>query len=234
MKDPDYAAKYPRHSGNVLKMAKQAVDARHLAQRKGSYLGGTFEPEANAIGGEIGYSYYLEPWLEQQIALAGLYSDDLHDAYIGGKLGYRVQSPSRVAPFVGLGGFAGLFHKGTPYDTLYVVGAAVSDDPDYHYDHDPGDDGLHPMLAVYPEVGVHFWLNEKFRLTASGSYHISTEGRKFDYYLFNFGISRMTVPDRTADPAPDAVDHQRPVTPAADEVPRYDESNARTPMPVFD
>ena len=42
------------------------------------------------------------------------------------------------------------------------------------------------MGSVYPEAGVHLWLNKKFRLTFNAAYHYSTLGRDSDY--FGYGI----------------------------------------------
>jgi len=49
---------------------------------------------------------------------------------------------------------------------------------------------VHEMMGtIYPEVGVHLWLNKKFRLTFNAAYHYSTLGRDSDYFGYgvNFG-----------------------------------------------
>lgn len=193
MDDPDYADKYPEHSGNVLQMAKQAVDARHLSAKRGDYIAGMLDARGSAGGLQTGGFFYACPWLEQQVALEMLYCDDLHDLFVGGKYGVRAQLPTRLAPFVGVGGFAGLFHKGTPHDAEWIV--LEDDDHRGHFPNekriDPGDDGLHPLFAVYPEVGVHFWLTGKHRLTASAAYYLTTEGRSHDYLLIGASFSRL-------------------------------------------
>jgi len=37
------------------------------------------------------------------------------------------------------------------------------------------------LLACEPEAGIHFWLNERFRLSAFARYTVTSEGRDFDY-----------------------------------------------------
>lgn len=189
-KDPDYAEKYSRHSDDPLQMAKQAMDARHLEKKSGMFYAANVQPHPSAVGAEVGSFTYLKPWLEEQLAIAGLFSDDLDDVFVGGKVAARIQSPSRVAPFVGVGGFAGLFHKGTAHDFAWLM----LHDPD-HRDWNPGDDGLHPMFAVYPEAGIHWWLDSEVRLTASLSYYITTEGRDHDYLFLTFAVSQLKLDD---------------------------------------
>ena len=193
MRDQDYARKYPEPTNNIFQRAKQALDGRHLDMKDGSFLAGGVSPDGQAVWADIGAMHYPEAWTESYLAFSGLYSDDLHDAFFGGKLGTRIQSPSRIAPFVGVGGFAGLFHKGSAGDALWL---ALQDDDDCDCndpDWGPGDDGLHPMFAVYPEAGIHYWLNSDTRLSASISYMVSTEGRDYDYLLLGFSLTSLDL-----------------------------------------
>jgi hypothetical protein len=188
LRDGDYARKYPDRTNNILTKAKQSVDARHLLQKDGTFVAGGVHRDAQAYYADLGMFHYPRSWYERYIALTGLYSDDLHDAFVGGKLGYRVQPPARLAPFVGAGGFVGAFHKGSIYDGLWwATHDEDGDSPNWN----PGDDGLHPMFAVYPEAGVHYWLNSRTRVTASLSYMVTSEGRDFDYLLIGLGFSRI-------------------------------------------
>jgi hypothetical protein len=188
LRDEDYARRYPDRTNNILTKAAQAIDARHLFRKDGAFVAGGIHRDAQAYHGDLGVFLYPRSWYEQYAALTGLYSDDLHDAYVGGKVGCRIQPPTRLAPFVGVGGFAGAFHKGSFYDALWW---AAHDEDGNPPDWNPGDDGLHPMFAVYPEAGVHYWLSSRTRVTASLSYLISSEGRDFDYLLIGLGISRI-------------------------------------------
>lgn len=50
----------------------------------------------------------------------------------------------------------------------------------------PIDDPSHEiggLAAIYPEVGVHLWLDGRFRLTTFGRYLVTSEGREFDDWL---------------------------------------------------
>lgn len=40
-RDADYAQQYPRHTDNVAKTVKQAIDARHVRGKRGYYIAGT-------------------------------------------------------------------------------------------------------------------------------------------------------------------------------------------------
>jgi hypothetical protein len=213
LRDPDYARKYPKSGGGIGKRIKQAVDARHLDMKDGGFVAGGSSQDGQAVWADFGMMHYREPWKESYLAFSGLYSDDLHDAFFGGKLGTRIQSPSRLAPFAGVGGFAGLFHKGTAHDALWFTQHEDEDDDEgFFFDDDcdcdesewdPGDDGLHPMFAVYPEVGIHYWLNSDTRISASLSYLVSTEGRDYDYLLLGISFSWLDLdepPNEFLDP----------------------------------
>ncbi len=77
--------------------------------------------------------------------------------YFGLDLGVRSNLAWRVSPFVGAGTFIELF----------------SDDLD----------NLLSLYTIYPEAGIHLWLTESVRLTASSRYHISSWGRDSDRQL---------------------------------------------------
>ncbi len=187
LRDGDYAHKYPQRTNNLLTKTKQAIDARHLFEKSGSFVAGGVHRDGQAYFADVGVLHYPRSWYEQYAALTGLYSDDLHDAFLGGKVGCRVQAPARLAPFAGVGGFVGAFHKGSVHDALWWAAHDEDTTPDWM----PGDDGLHPMFAVSPEAGVHYWLSTRTRVTASLSYMVTSEGRDFDYLLFGLGFARI-------------------------------------------
>ena len=47
------------------------------------------------------------------------------------------------------------------------------------------------LAALYPEAGVHFWANERIRITGSAAYYITTEGRAHDFWFYSVGVSLM-------------------------------------------
>lgn len=48
------------------------------------------------------------------------------------------------------------------------------------------------FASVYPEVGTHFWLNGKTRLTASAQYHLTTAGRDDDFLFVGLSIGFLS------------------------------------------
>jgi len=179
LSDPAYRAKYPEWKADDYALqAKQAVDARHIAGGTGVYLGGAWQSDPAIGGGEIGLFGYPTSWLETRGSL-GLVADDSSDQTVGGlNLGLRAQAPSRLAPFAGLGVFGG-YSERTEY-------------PPCGCEPETTVDGA--LAAVYPELGVHFWLSPRLRLTASASYFISTEGRDHDAWLFGFNVGWLNRP----------------------------------------
>jgi len=102
---------------------------------------------------------------------------------VGLDLGARVQVPSRLAPFVGTGGTVG-FSAFDLIDTFQeddgFENNAFEDDTDWD-----------AFAAVYPEVGVHFWTNGRYRFTVFGRYLISTSGRRNDGWLIGGQLLRF-------------------------------------------
>ena len=86
-----------------------------------------------------------------------------------------------MAPFVGVGGSAGILLQ----DAVPLIIDTALDDTDDQYDssHDNSSDTVDGLAAIYPEVGAHFWINGQIRLTAFGRYWVTSEGRDFDDWL---------------------------------------------------
>ena len=112
LKDPDYAAKYDQRPEllDIPLQAKQASDARHLAGKGGTFYGGAGQSDPFAGGLEVGGFSYPTSWLEGRASLALLASSAGENLFYGLNLGIRAQSPTRLAPFVGvgIGGFQGV------------------------------------------------------------------------------------------------------------------------------
>lgn len=197
--DPVYREKYdrPYESGNKIpRMIKQSVDARHVKDRDGMSLGFAAASDPTHVGGEIGWFGYSEPWMESRVSLAGLFSDP-GDAFFGGvNAGFRLQSPSRVAPFVGLGTFVGL----TDRDVIADNDGRDNNDNRVIDERGELDDKTDGFISIYPELGVHAWLTSKCRITGSVSYHISSEGRDNDFVFFGVSFSWMDAPESAPTP----------------------------------
>lgn len=184
MNDPVYADKYASGAdkSDLLGKAKQAVDARHAEGLGGIYLsgGGQYQAEADEpfVGAELGVESYATSWLTGRAALATYIGDE--EGYLGLDVGMRFQTPTRVAPFVGIGVFQGLSRQ----VELADWDGLDNDDDGLTDERGEKKSGIDDWLgAVYPEVGAHFWLNNNWRLTTYGRYFVTSEGRAHDDWL---------------------------------------------------
>ncbi len=191
MDDPVYAAKYAKGAdrSDLLGKAKQALDARHTGGLDGIYLSGGMQYQAEAdklfLGAELGCERYATSWLSGRASLAAAFGDN--EGYLGLDTGLRLQTPTRIAPFVGVGMFHGISQGVELADS-----DGLDNDDDFFID-EPGEEetGIDDWLSVvYPEVGIHFWLSGRWRLTAYGRYFVTTEGRAHDDWLVG---SQLTV-----------------------------------------
>ncbi len=175
MDDPDYEAKYsaPYGDDKIPRMAKQAVDARHVGGKSGIYVQAAGQTEPFNLGGEIGGFHYLSPCIEGRVGLQGLASTNARGFFGGLNTGVRLQSPTRLAPFAGVGGFAGV----TDFweDTENCCPHCRSD--------------TRGIAGVYPELGLHYWLNGRSRLSLSGNYLVTTEGRRDDFWYYGVTLA---------------------------------------------
>lgn len=187
LKDPDYAAKYdePPELLEVGQQAKQAVDARFVEGKGGWYIAGAGHADPDAAGGEIGVFGYPTSWLSANAGLAVLGGTGADDVFVGLNTALRVQAPSRFSPFAGVG----MFHGYSEHEML-------ARDDFIDNDHDGSIDELGEVTteygwlsAVYPEVGAYYWLNSSVRLSASGAYYVTTEGRDSDFWFYGASLS---------------------------------------------
>jgi hypothetical protein len=190
LKDPDYAAKYDEAPDplDVGAQAKQAVDARFVEGKGGWYLGGAGHIDPNALGGEIGIFGYPKSWLAANAGLAVLGGTGADDVFFGVNSALRVQSPSRFSPFAGIGMFHGHSELQVPASDDFI-----DNDSDGSVDERGETNSEYGWLsAVYPEVGVHYWMNSSVRFTASGAYYVTTEGRASDFWFYGASFSFLS------------------------------------------
>jgi hypothetical protein len=184
MDDIQYAAKYAdgAEPGDLFGKAKQAIDARHVEGLGGLYIGGvgqfSDDQDKPMFGGEIGYEFYPKSYFSHRMGAMFLFNGDL--PYIGFDLGARLQSPTRFAPFVGLGTFQGI---------LPSQESAIDDR------HDNDDDGIVDeadetewtidsyTASIYPEFGAHLWINGSGRATVYTRYLVTSAGRDQDQWV---------------------------------------------------
>ena len=176
---------------DVPRQVKQATDARFVKGKVGTYGGGGWQDSPKTAGGELGVFGYPTSWMEWRGGLACLGGTEEQDFFGGVNIGARVQTSSRLAPFVGTGVFCG-------YSKVIVDATTdgVDNDNDAIIDEfgETEKDINNVLLAVYPEVGLHWWVDSRWRVTGSAGYYVTTEGREHDFWLYSFGISMLTTP----------------------------------------
>lgn len=184
----DYAKKYSQHSDNVVQMGKQAIDARHVAGDGGHYAGVAARGDSPfALGAQVGQFVYppgLNGAVETRVGLAGLVAEGDRPVTGGIELGARVQSPTRLAPFVGVGVYGGLvpeFNIGSGHDS------------DGYFDGDDGHD-TKGVAALVPEAGAHFWITPQWRLTASAAYYVTSNNDESAFPTVAISLAYLDAP----------------------------------------
>ena len=146
-------------------------------------IGGQTEPAAIGVGlGAYNYNYR---YLTTRMAMYVLGSESVDNVFLGADAGIRMELGTQVSPFVGLGGYYG-YHT----DQVPAENDNLDNDGDGQVDEDGEKDARidRSMASIYPEAGLHVWIDHTNRLTLSGKYHLTTEGRDSDFWLFCFGI----------------------------------------------
>jgi hypothetical protein len=192
MEDEDYAAKYG-HSyekkGKWRRMAKQSIDARFVDGKSGLHVGAVARGHPFYVGGEIGLFRYFTSYLSGRISFAGLASESDAHWSKGADVGLRVQSPSRISPYAGVGAFAGSWEEKVSapsgFGTIKKSGG---------------------IGAVYPEVGAHVWLNGEMRLTAGARYYVTSGDRRNDAWVYGLSLAFLIGPtEPRGEPSPPVV-----------------------------
>lgn len=190
MDDPEYAAKYGEGAKktDIPGKVKQAADARFQSGTSGMFVsGGAYtRPDADkALAAiDIGVETYATSYLTARGSLMLVGGQD--DVFTGLDLGLRLQSPTRLAPFAGLGTFAGYAREVVPAEDDWI-----DNDDDGFIDEDGEDKKRFSgfLASVYPEVGAHFWWTPNIRLTTFSRYMVTTEGRATDDWLVGGGLA---------------------------------------------
>jgi hypothetical protein len=214
MKDPDYQEKYGGEydsRGKVPRMVKQAIDARHVEGKSGvafSAGGGGVGDQPLGVMAQLGGMQYATSSVEIHGGLVGLLSADFDDTtqegsgyWLGGlDLGARLQTPTRLAPFVGGGGFVGVSDL-SPFSDLDDNG--FDDDNDGFIDEgDEEADDFRAYAGVYPEIGVHYWVTADKRISGFARYYRTTEGEDNSFYLFGMEFVGLNLGDVARSGAP--------------------------------
>jgi hypothetical protein len=190
MDDPEYAAKYANGAAktDLPGKIKQASDARFQGGTSGCFIsGGAYSrPDSDkALGAiDIGLESYVTSYLTTRGSLMLMANEE--DLFAGLDLGLRLQIPSRLAPFVGVGMFAGYAKEVVPADDDWID----NDEDGFTDEHGEDKERFSGLLAsIYPEMGAHFWWTPNLRLTSFGRYMVTTEGRDDDDWLVGGGIA---------------------------------------------
>jgi len=179
--DPVYAAKYADATQTPGRKVKQAFDARHVEGGGGTYVAVAGADQPATLGGSIGLFAFPKSWLEVQGGLTGLLGSGAEDALGGLNIGLRLNTPTRVAPFAGVGAAVAWSKRDASNDS-------VDNDHDFLID-EFDEEESNVLGAIYPEVGLHYWLNHRLRLTGGASYFVTSEGRDYDFWYYGLSLS---------------------------------------------
>ena len=196
-------------------MLKQSADARFVKGRSTGYIGIAGTDDPTTLGLEIGGTQYRSPSFEQRGGIKGLLGTGDSDLFGGLDLGVRLQSPSRLAPFIGLGTYLGIsaFPHNAEDDNL-------DNDDDGSID-ELGETRRHVFFAVYPELGAHFWLKHDVRATLSAQYHMSTSGSDYNYWFFGLTFAGLSQPSNHEPPAKRPEQEEAPNAGSVESDPRF-------------
>ena len=197
LNDTEYAAKYfdGAEKGDIGGKLKQAFDARHTKYLQGWLLSGGAQVQPGSgetfASVDFGRELYRENFLTSRLGVSSLLGNDLYTIGVDG--GFRLQSPTRIAPFVGVGASAGLQVE----DAAVALAGAALTLADIDNDgigsalRDLNDDDreVAGLATFYPEVGVHFWLDGRIRVSTFGRYLITSEGGSLDDWLIGCQIA---------------------------------------------
>jgi hypothetical protein len=180
MEDSVYADKYSdAYSTNkvekIARMMKQSADARFLAGRKGVYGG------LGGLGAELGVFRLPTSYSEVRAGVKGQLNSGTPTA--GLDLSARLQTPARLSPFIGIGSYLGGGDTDAHDDGIDNDRDGITDEFDEERDQ--------LIFSVYPEAGVHFWLNPSTRVSVLGQYHMTPQGGADDFGYVGFQISLM-------------------------------------------
>ena len=138
----------------------------------------------DAIHGELMLEGDLAKQMTARVGLAFMVSEDT-GIHGGLELGLRSRLPWRVAPFVGAGLFMG---RWTDYEPADYDG--IDNDGDLSVDEVGEEEEQRDYLfAIYPEAGVHLWLNESVRLTGSWRHYVTSKGPDGSRSLYGVGLA---------------------------------------------
>lgn len=151
---------------------------RNMEYGAGGYTTLTARPDPVGFGGEAGVLAYPLPWVETHMGLTYFGPAGEETWFTGLNMGMRLEAPTYVAPFVGVG-----LTNGYDLDAIR--------DEFRHYDYRKPTRGY--MIAIHPEAGINYWITENFRVTGSASYYVTSAGRDSDFMLLGLGLGAVAT-----------------------------------------
>jgi hypothetical protein len=107
----------------------------------------------NAYVGMLFGDFYPRTWLCLRNGIGSMDARDFERWFFGMDFGIRVATPTRLAPFAGIGGFLG-----------------------YRTEREDGEDETRFIATLHPELGCDLWFPRGYRLTGVTSWHFTSEG----------------------------------------------------------
>ena len=183
MNDPvyqeKYADSYASDRNKVAQMMKQSSDARFLAGRTGGY------GELGILAAEAGGLLFPTAWSEGRVGIKGMLNSG--DPTAGLNAGLSVQTPTRLAPFLGVGSYLG-------FGNIAVNADGRDNDNDGRIDeHDEEENKT--VFSIYPEAGLHLWMTSRVRCSLVGQYHFTPEGGVDDFAYGGLQLTFVATPE---------------------------------------
>jgi hypothetical protein len=177
MNNEEYAQKYSvPYSDDPLVRRKQIrnemFDATFQDGAYGVYGGGSGSPLANETVGQLDIGVFKMPtaWSTLRLGANGMVVDG--HGMAGGELGFRLHTPTRLAPYVGLGGvldLSGLRFQAKQFRyNPYYYDSQGNPHPNLYKGYFP-----QGMAAIVPETGLSYWLTTSTRLNLGVSYYVT-------------------------------------------------------------
>jgi len=149
-----------------------------------------FEMGARSHPGAFGISVGAEELTDEfslRLGISLLANGEFKDTYYTGITGgVRMYGKETFAPFVGLGFFVGYHEEEVEadHDGLDNDGDGYVDEHGEIEEHITGG-----LASIFPEVGFRIRISNSSQFLVSSQYHVTTEGRREDFWLYNVGIS---------------------------------------------
>lgn len=175
----------------------QVVNADTIEGIAGIYAGGGARLDPLAGTGALGLFHYPTSWLSWRAGLAGATFSNSDERLIAGgaELGLRVQTPTQLAPFVGVGTFLGWQEQKTTTTT-------VSKESFWglHSTSTTTETKTKGLATVYPEVGVIFWVSPHVYLATRAAYNFTSLRHDKESWMLGLELGLGMKPDAESTP----------------------------------